>query len=143
MDGSPSHSPVLIAGPPTGAGASAILRSSLGVVMASTPADDRAGALATFFTVRDAALSLPVLGLGVALKYLSPRVTLLVFALIVAVGILAAAPILLRRPATAPSTPQTPGAPVAPTRVFPGCERRAHTSTSSMHQPRALERTET
>ena len=97
---SPSLALFLIAGLLTGAGASAIFRSSLGVVVASAPADDRAGALATFFTVGYAALSLPVLGLGVALEYLSPRVTLLVFALIVAAGILAAAPTLLRRPAT-------------------------------------------
>jgi len=40
-----------------------------------------------------------VLGLGVTLQYLTPRTTLLLFAVIVGVGILAAAPTLLRRPA--------------------------------------------
>ena len=74
--------------------------SSLGVAVATARADDRAGTLATFFTVGYAALSLPVLGLGVALQYLSPQVTLLVFALIVGAGVLAAAPTLLRRPGT-------------------------------------------
>jgi hypothetical protein len=44
-------------------------------------------------------VSLPVLGAGVALQYLSPRVTLLLFAAAVAAGILAAAPLLVRRPA--------------------------------------------
>jgi hypothetical protein len=39
-----------------------------------------------------AALSLPVLGLGIALPYLCPQVTLLIFALAVGLGILAAAP---------------------------------------------------
>jgi hypothetical protein len=45
-------------------------------------------------------LSIPVLGLGIALHYVSPRMTLLIFALIVAVGILAAAPLLVRPPDT-------------------------------------------
>jgi MFS family permease len=94
----PSLALFLIAGLLTGTGASAIFRSSLGVVVSSAAADDRAGALATFLTVGYAALSLPVLGLGVALEYLSPRVTLLIFALVVGAGILAAAPTLLRRP---------------------------------------------
>jgi MFS family permease len=97
----PSLALFLIAGSLTGIGASAIFRSSLGVVVSAASADDRAGALATFFTVGYVALSVPVLGLGVALEYLSPRVTLLVFALIVGAGILAAAPTLLRKPTTA------------------------------------------
>jgi MFS family permease len=97
----PSLALFLTGGLLTGAGASAIFRSSLGVVVSAAPADDRAGALATFFTVGYAALSLPVLGLGVALQYLSPRVTLLLFAVIVGAGVLAAAPSLLRRPKAA------------------------------------------
>jgi hypothetical protein len=44
-------------------------------------------------------VSLPVLGAGVALEFLSPRVTLLIFAAAVGVGIVAAAPVLTRRPA--------------------------------------------
>ena len=55
-----------------------------------------AGALATFFVVGYAALSVPVLGRGIALQYLSPRVTLLIFGVVVGLGILAAAPTLLR-----------------------------------------------
>ena len=57
----------------TGIGASAIFRASLGVALATSRADERAGTLATFFNTGYAALSLPVLGLGVALQYLSPR----------------------------------------------------------------------
>jgi hypothetical protein len=38
-----------------------------------------------------------VLGAGIALQYLSPRVTLLIFAAAVGLGILAAAPLLVRR----------------------------------------------
>ena len=66
---------------------------------ASVP-DDRAGALATLFIAGYEALSLPVLGLGIVLLYLSPQVTLLLFGLAVGLGILAAAPALLRQPAT-------------------------------------------
>ena len=45
-------------------------------------------------------MSLPVVGAGIALQHLSFRVTLLIFGLAVGLGILAAAPILVR-PATA------------------------------------------
>ena len=94
----PSLALFLIGGVVTGLGASAIFRASLGVVIATSRADDRAGALAAFFVAGYAALSLPVLGLGIALQYLSPQVTLLIFGLAVGVGILAAAPTLLRQP---------------------------------------------
>ncbi len=81
----------------SGMGASAIFRASLGVVIAGSRADERAGALAMFFTAGYAAISLPVLGLGIALQFLSPQVTLLVFGIAVGLGVLAAAPTLLRR----------------------------------------------
>jgi len=93
----PSLALFLISGVVTGLGASAIFRASLGIVIATAHADDRAGALATFFVAGYAALSLPVLGLGIALQYLSPQVTLLIFGLAVGIGILAAAPTLLRK----------------------------------------------
>ena len=94
----PSLALFLIGGAVTGLGASAIFRASLGIVIATSQADDRAGALAAFFVVGYAALSVPVLGLGIALQYLSPQVTLLIFGLAVGIGILAAAPALLRQP---------------------------------------------
>ena len=94
----PSLALFLIGGAVTGLGASAIFRASLGIVIATSEADDRAGALAAFFVVGYAALSVPVLGLGIALQYLSPQVTLLIFGLAVGIGILAAAPALLRQP---------------------------------------------
>jgi MFS family permease len=83
-----------------GLGGGAIIRGSLSVVISTASAADRAGALATYFTIAYVGVSLPVLGAGVALQYLSPRVTLLIFAAAVAAGILAAAPLLVRRPAT-------------------------------------------
>jgi MFS family permease len=82
-----------------GVGGGAIIRGSLTVVIAAAGPAERAGALATYFTAGYVGVSLPVLGAGVALQYLSPRVTLLVFAAIVGFGILAAAPRLVRRPA--------------------------------------------
>ena len=96
---SPPSLPLFLAGGVlSGMGASAIFRASLGVVISGARADERAGALATFFTAGYAAISLPVLGLGIALQFLSPRVTLLVFGIAVALGVLAATPTLLRRP---------------------------------------------
>jgi MFS family permease len=88
----------LIGGAVGGAGGGAIFRGSLSVVISTSTADDRAGALATFFIAGYAGLSLPVVGLGLALQHLSPRVTLLIFGLAVGLGILAAAPVLVRSP---------------------------------------------
>ena len=79
-----------------GAGCGAIFRGGLTLVISTANADDRAGALATFFTAGYAGISLPVIGLGVALQHLSPRLTLLIFGLAIGLGILAAAPALLR-----------------------------------------------
>ena len=89
-----------------GAGIGAIIRGSLTVVITTAGPDDRAGALATFFTAGYAGVSLPVVGVGLALQHLSPRVTLLIFAVAVAIAILAATPILIR---TAAAAAQRPG----------------------------------
>jgi len=86
-----------IAGIVAGAGSGAIFRGSLSTVILTSGPDDRAGVLATFFTAGYAGLSVPVIGLGLLLQHLSPRVTLLIFALVVGLGILAAAPILVRQ----------------------------------------------
>jgi MFS family permease len=96
----PSLALFLIAGVLIGAGSGAIFRGSLTVVISTSGPDDRAGALATFFTAGYVGVSLPVVGAGIALQHLSFRVTLLIFGLAVGLGVLAAAPILIR-PATA------------------------------------------
>jgi len=96
----PSLAGFLTGGIATGIGASAILRASLGIVTSTSRADDRAGALATLFIAGYGALSLPVLGLSIVLLYLSPQVTLLIFGLATGLGILVAAPTLLRQPDT-------------------------------------------
>jgi hypothetical protein len=50
----------------------------LTVVISTADSDDRAGSLGTFFTAGYAGVSLPVVGVGIALQHLSARVTLLV-----------------------------------------------------------------
>ncbi len=82
----------------SGAGSGAIFRGSLMLVISTADPDDRAGVPARFFIAAYAGLSIPVVGLGLALQHVSPRVTLLVFGLIVGLGILAAAPALVRPP---------------------------------------------
>ena len=104
----------LIGGAVAGVGGGAIIRGSLSVVISTASAADRAGALATYFTAGYVGVSLPVLGAGVALQYLSPRVTLLIFA--AAVG--ARDP--RRRPAPGPPAGAlTPGATAPATRALP------------------------
>jgi predicted MFS family arabinose efflux permease len=85
----------LIGGALVGGGVGGIFRGSLGVVLSTSNPDDRAGALATFFMAGYVGVSLPVLGIGIVLQYLSPKVTLLIFGLAVAAATLAAAPHLL------------------------------------------------
>ena len=92
----PSLALFLAGGIVAGIGVGAIIRGSLTVVISTASPDDRAGALATFFTAGYAGVSLPVVGVGVMLQHLSPRVTLLIFAVAVGLVILAAAPILVR-----------------------------------------------
>jgi MFS family permease len=92
----PSLALFLAGGIISGAGGGAIFRGSLALVIATSGADDRAGALATFFTAGYAGLSVPVLGVGILLQHLSPRLTLLIFGAVVGLGIIAAAPVLVR-----------------------------------------------
>jgi predicted MFS family arabinose efflux permease len=92
----PSLTLFLIGGVVVGAGGGAIFRGSLSTVISASGPDDRAGALATFFAAGYAGVSVPVVGVGLALQRLSPRVTLLIFALAVGLGILAASRILIR-----------------------------------------------
>ena len=102
----PSLALFLISGVLAGVGVGAIVRGSLTVVIATSGPDDRAGALATFFTAGYAGVWAPVVGIGLALQHLSFRVTLLIFGLAAGISILAAAPILARPPAAAPRSEQ-------------------------------------
>jgi hypothetical protein len=53
--------------------------------------------LATFFVAGYAGISVPVIGAGVAIQFLSPRLTLLLFGIGVVGGLLCASPVLIRR----------------------------------------------
>ena len=92
----PSLAAFLIGGLIAGAGGGLIFRGSLSFVIASSSADVRAGALATYFTAAYIGIAIPVIGAGAVLQFASPRVTLLVFGVAVSIGIVAAAPILFR-----------------------------------------------
>jgi MFS family permease len=92
----PSLALFLCGGAIAGAGGGAVFKSTLGIVVTIAPADARAEALAGFFLSGYIGLSAPVIGLGIALQHAGPRAALLVFALVVGAGILAAVPTLLR-----------------------------------------------
>lgn len=93
----PSLALFLAGGIVAGAGGGAIFRGTLTLVISTSRADDRAGALATYFIAGYAGISVPVVGVGIALQSLSPRVSLLIFGVVIGLGILAAAPLLVRR----------------------------------------------
>jgi MFS family permease len=86
-----------------GAGCGALFRGGIQTVIGTSTPDDRAGALATFFVVGYAGISVPVIGAGVLIQFISPRVTVLLFGIGVGVGLVCAAPVLLRGPAKPPA----------------------------------------
>jgi MFS family permease len=92
----PSLALFLAGGTLTGAGAGAVFKGTVGTVISITPPATRAEALAGLFLAGYVGLSLPVVGAGIALQFASPRDTLLGFAIVEVVAILAAAPRLLR-----------------------------------------------
>ncbi|WP_329482268.1 MFS transporter [Kribbella sp. NBC_01484] len=79
-----------------GVGSGSIFRSMLSVVISTAPPNERAAALALFFVVGYVGLSVPVVGAGIALQYVTFKVILLTFAILVAAGVLIASPLLLR-----------------------------------------------
>jgi predicted MFS family arabinose efflux permease len=91
----PSLAVFLLGGALTGAGAGAMFKGALATVVARSAPEARAEALAGLFLAGYVGLSVPVIGLGVALQALSAKVTLLGFAAAVAAGIAAAARPLL------------------------------------------------
>ncbi len=91
----------LVAGAITGAGGGTMFRGALGTVIAVAEPESRAEALAGLFLAGYVGLSMPVIGLGVALQELSVEATLLGFAVVVAAGIAAASRPLLGRAVTA------------------------------------------
>jgi MFS family permease len=88
----PSLALFLVGGAITGAGGGAIFKGAVGTVISISPAATRAEALAGTYLAAFVGLSVPIVGAGVALaEGVSPRATLLAFAIAVAIGIVASA----------------------------------------------------
>ncbi len=98
---SPSLWMFLVGGVVSGAGGGLLFKGALGTAAALADEDDRAEVLAGLFIGGYLGLSVPVIGLGVLTQELSPRSSLLIFAVLMAVALLAATPALLRRRAHA------------------------------------------
>ncbi|GAA3514684.1 MFS transporter [Actinocatenispora rupis] len=92
----PSIAAFLAGGVLVGAGGAALFRASLGVVVAVSPTERRAGTLAAFFLAGYLGMSVPVVGIGTALLWVPVRVALLGFAAVAAVAALLVWPVLAR-----------------------------------------------
>jgi MFS family permease len=96
----PSLALFITGGAITGAGGGAIFKAAVATVISISPPETRAEALAGTYLSAFVGLSVPIVGAGVALaEGVSPRATLLAFAIAIAVGIVASAIKLLPRPA--------------------------------------------
>ena len=80
-----------------GLGSGLMFKGAMGTVSALAPRDHRAEALAGIYLAAYLGLAGPVIGLGVLTQFLTVRVSLLVFAALLATGLLLAAPDLLGR----------------------------------------------
>ncbi len=84
-----------------GAGGGTIFRGAVGTVMSIAPPDRIAESLAGMFLAGFVGLSLPVVGVGITLsRHVTPKVTILGFAIVVSAGIAASAVRLVGRTAT-------------------------------------------
>lgn len=88
---SPSYVLFLLGGALTGSGSGAIFKGSIGTVIGITAPHQRAEALAGIFLAGYVGLSVPVVGAGVALQFISAKDTLLGFAIIEVLAIVAIA----------------------------------------------------
>jgi MFS family permease len=110
----PSLALFIVGGALIGAGSGAIFRGAVGTVMSMSPPERIAESLTGVFLSAYAGISLPVVGAGIALaRDVSPKVTLLGFAIAVSVGIAASAIKLLGRSTT--HAPVVPAATHTPT----------------------------
>ena len=101
---SPSLALFIAGGVVIGAGSGAIFKGAVGTVMSISPPDRIAESLTGVFLAAYVGISLPVVGAGISLaRHVTPKVTILGFAIAVTVGIAAAA-IKLLTPATTPAT---------------------------------------
>jgi MFS family permease len=88
----PSLALFILGGAVTGAGGGAIFKGAVATVIRISPPESRAEALTGLYLAAFAGLSVPIVGAGVALaEGVSPRATILGFAVAVAIGIVASA----------------------------------------------------
>jgi len=113
----PSLAAFLIGGAVVGTGAGAIFKGSLGTVIAISDPADRAQSIAGLLLSGYLGLSLPVIGMGIALRHNSVKITLLGFAIVVSVIIAAAAPSLLRSHGDAEPVPDPAQSNFRPSRT--------------------------
>lgn len=100
----PSLGLFLAGGGINGAGAALLYKGTLGSVVAISPPDKLGESLSGFFIAGYAGLSLPAVGGGIALQYLSPRATLLVFGIAAGVGTAVSSWLVLRTRRPSPPT---------------------------------------
>lgn len=91
----PSLGLFLLGGVITGAGAGAVFKGVVTTIVAVSTPERRAEALAGMFLAGYTGLTVPVVALGVMTQSLSPRLSLLIFAAVLVLGTLLAAPQLL------------------------------------------------
>jgi MFS family permease len=107
--GPPSLALFIAGGALVGAGGGTIFRGAVGTVMSIAPPDRIAESLAGMFVATFVGLSLPAVGVGITLsRHVSPKDTILGFAIAVSVGIAASAIKLL-----GPTTARPQGGPTA------------------------------
>jgi MFS family permease len=97
----PSLTAFLAGGVVIGLGGGLVFRGTLSTVVALAPGNARAEALAGLFVAGYLGAAVPVIGLGLLMRYSTPQVSLLVFAAVLALAVLASAPTVLRRTRTA------------------------------------------
>jgi hypothetical protein len=83
----PSLPVFVLGGIATGAGAGLVFRGSLVAAASTAPPESRAEVLAGFFLGAYVGLSVPVIALGVATRYVAARDVMLVFVVLAAVAI--------------------------------------------------------
>ena len=105
---SPSFGVFLAGDVVVGAGCGLMFKGAIATVSEISAQEHRAEALAGVFLAAYLGLAGPVIGLGALTQIASTRVSLLVFAGLLALGILAATPALLGRRATHPSSQPQP-----------------------------------
>jgi MFS family permease len=96
----------VIGGVITGAGGGMVFKGSLAVAASTAPPQSRAEVLAGFFLGAYIGLSVPIVGLGIATRYVSARDAMLVFAALAAVAIAGSVRAVTQRSTGATTSPK-------------------------------------